>query len=76
MAELIGTFGLVYVVFRTESNNNSNAWYGLATGFTFLAAIYGLGSVSGGAFNPALAIGMTIAGMTSWADIWIYIVGG
>ena len=33
------------------------------------------GAVSGGAFNPAVAIGLGTMGMVGWADIWIHLVG-
>ena len=33
-----------------------------------------VGSVSGGAFNPAVAVGITIMGLSHWANIWIFLV--
>merc|ERR1719355_303760 len=35
-----------------------NQWYGLAIGFVIVAGAYGAGVVSGGCFNPAVAIGI------------------
>ena len=34
-----------------------------------------LGKFSGGAFNPAVAIGLNIQGSMCWSQIWIYLVG-
>merc|ERR1719258_184637 len=36
----------------------SNEYYGLAIGFVVVAGAYGAGVVSGGCFNPAVAIGI------------------
>jgi len=76
IAELIGTIALVYVMLNvaTSSRTSGNSFYGLAIGFTVMACAYAFGSISGGAFNPAVALGITMAGFTSWASIWIFIV--
>jgi len=31
-----------------------------------------VGWVSGGAFNPAVALGATIVGVFTWSHLWIY----
>lgn len=74
LAEFLGTFALVYVVLNvaTAKATQGNSFYGLAIGFTVLACAFTLGAVSGGAFNPAVATGVSVAGMTSWANIWIF----
>ena len=36
---------------------------------------YALGGISGGAFNPAVAFGMTLFGAFSPSNIWIYLIG-
>lgn len=36
---------------------------------------YALGGVSGSAFNPAVATGISLAGIKPWADIWVFLVG-
>jgi aquaporin Z len=33
-----------------------------------------VGSISGGAFNPAVAVGITVMGLSSVANIWIFLV--
>ena len=77
LAEILGTFALAYVILNvaTTKSNEGNSHYGLAIGFTVTAMAYTLGGISGGAFNPAVAIGITLAEMASWGDIWIYLVG-
>jgi aquaporin Z len=76
IAEFLGTFALVYVVLQvaTAKGTSGNSFYGLAIGFTVLACAYALGGVSGGAFNPAVAMGITVAEIKSFSDIWVYLV--
>jgi aquaporin Z len=77
LAEFLGTFALAYVVLNvaTTQSNAGNSHYGLAIGFTVTVAAYGLGGLSGGTFNPAVALGASVAGMISFGDIWLYLVG-
>lgn len=77
VAEFIGTFALAYVVLNvaTAKANEGNSYFGLAIGFTVATMIYALGSFSGGAFNPAVAVGACFLKMAAWSDIWSYLVG-
>jgi aquaporin Z len=81
MMEMIFTFALATVVMNVAMSKKSagNTYFGLAIGFTVLASAYAAGPISGGAFNPAVAIGPmlmdTIAGGRSIGNLWIYIVG-
>ena len=77
LAELLGTFALAYVVLNvaTAKANAGNSFYGLAIGGTVLAMATVLGKFSGGAFNPAVAIGLCITKAICWQNIWIYLVG-
>ncbi len=76
-AEILGTFALAYVVLNTATakGTNGNSFYGLAIGFTVMACAYTFGGFSGGAFNPAVAIGACLMKGFIWADLWIYLVG-
>jgi len=76
-AEILGTFALAYVVLNvaTAKSTDGNSFYGLAIGFTVVAMAYALGGISGGAFNPAVAVGISVMKMAAWPDIWVYIVG-
>ncbi len=77
LAEILGTFALCYVVLNTATSKYTagNSYFGLAIGFTVTACAYALGPVSGGAFNPAVAVGISVANMAAWPNIWIYLVG-
>jgi aquaporin Z len=74
LAEFLFTFALVWVVLNvaTSKDTAGNSFYGLAIGFTVLVGAYAVGSVSGGAFNPAVATGGSIMNIFSWSNIWIY----
>jgi aquaporin Z len=77
LAEFLGTVALCYVVLNvaTAKATAGNNFYGLAIGFTVTAMAYCLGNISGGVFNPAVAIGISFMRMVEWSNIWIYIVG-
>jgi aquaporin Z len=77
IAEIIGTFALAYVVVNvaTAKGTSNNSFYGLAIGFTVLTMAYAVGGLSRGAFNPAVAVGISIMNIAPWGEIWIYIVG-
>ncbi len=77
LAEFLGTFALAYVVLNvaTAKGTSGNSFYGLAIGFTVLAMAYAPGVISGGAFNPAVAIGINIMKLASWNNIWVYLLG-
>jgi aquaporin Z len=76
-AEFLGTFALTYVVLNVAiaKGNAGNSFYGLAIGFTVFAMATTLGPVSGGAFNPAVAIGACVMKAFAWKSIWVYLVG-
>jgi aquaporin Z len=77
LAEFLGTFALAFVVLNvaTAKGTSGNSFYGLAIGFTVLTMALAFGSVSGGAFNPAVAIGISLLKLTSWTNIWVYLIG-
>ncbi len=76
LAEFLFTFALAYVVLNvaTAKANAGNSFYGLAIGFTVLTGAFAVGSISGGAFNPAVAIGDGVMGLIHLPSIWIHIV--
>jgi len=77
VAEITGTFALAYVVLNvaTTRGTSGNSFYGLAIGFTVFVCATGLGPISGGAFNPAVAISLSVVKAFAWKNIWIYLVG-
>ena len=76
LAEFLFTFALVYVVLNaaTAEGTSANSFYGLAIGMTVMTGAFAVGDISGGAFNPAVAIGISILGISTWNNIWIYLV--
>jgi aquaporin Z len=52
----------------------SNAFYGVAIGGAMMASTYVFGMISGGVFNPAIAVGVCTAEIIAWSSIWIYLV--
>jgi aquaporin Z len=76
LAEFLFTFALVYVVLNvaTAKGTEGNSFYGFAIGFTVLVGAYAVGSISGGAFNPAVALGGSIMNIFAWGNIWVYVV--
>jgi aquaporin Z len=76
IGELIGTFALAYVVLNvaTSRGTTGNSFYGLAIGLTVFAMASTFGAVSGGAFNPAVAVGATVVKAFALKNIWIYLV--
>ncbi|MFZ0212813.1 MAG: aquaporin [Candidatus Acidiferrales bacterium] len=76
LAEFLFTFALVFVVLNTATakSTSGNSFYGLAIGFTVTAGAYAVGGISGGVFNPGVAVGISIMGLSAWSSIWIYLV--
>ena len=63
----------------TTKKAEGNSYYGLAIGFTVAAGAFAAGNISGGAFNPAVALGPMLmdlfTGGSSISNVWIYLVG-
>jgi aquaporin Z len=76
VAEVVGTFALAYVILNvaTTKGTAGNSFYGLAIGATVLAMAKVVGDYSGGAFNPAVALGLCIQKSFCWSQLWIYVV--
>jgi aquaporin Z len=79
--EILYTFALASVVLHvaTSEKQNGNQFYGLAIGFTVMAAAFAGGPISGGAFNPAVGVGPILVDFTHIADnlanMILYLVG-
>jgi aquaporin Z len=76
VAELLFTFALCYVVLNvaTSKSHPNNSFYGLAIGFTVVTGAIAVGAISGGVFNPAVAIGGAAIGLFAWSTLWAYLV--
>ena len=86
-AEFFGTFWLVLAVLGTAmmaagfpTVGVGFIGVGLAAGIAVLTMAYAVGGISGGHFNPAVSLGLAVAGRFDWKDLipyWIaQIVGG
>lgn len=75
-AEVLFAFALAYVVLNvaTSRDHPNNHFYGLAIGFTVAAGAFAVGGISGGAFNPAVALGAATMGLFAWSKIWIWLL--
>ncbi len=81
-AEAIGTFALVAGVCGAAlvSGNAAGLGVAFAVGLSVMAMIYAMGPISGGHFNPAVTVGLTVAGRFDSRSIPAYVaaqvVGG
>jgi aquaporin Z len=66
LVEFLGTMFLVFVIFATGN------W--LAIGAALALAVYLGGAISGGAFNPAVAVSLYSAGKLAKSDVVPYII--
>jgi len=77
IAEVLFTFALCYVVLSvaTAKATEGNSYCGLAIGLTVVVGAFAVGGISGGAFNPAVDMGITVMGLSKLANIWVFLVG-
>lgn len=87
VAEFIGTFWLVAAVLGSAMlaagvPEVGLGWIGvsLAAGLAVLGMAYAVGGISGGHFNPAVTLGLAVAGRADWKELVPYwmaqVVGG
>ncbi|MDR6867755.1 aquaporin Z [Microbacterium resistens] len=76
LVEALFTFVLVWVVLNvaTSKDHPNNSFYGLAIGATVFVGATTVGSISGGGFNPAVALGLAISGQFAWSSLWLYVL--
>mmetsp|Transcript_58170 Transcript_58170/g.180725 ORF Transcript_58170/g.180725 Transcript_58170/m.180725 type:complete len:452 (+) Transcript_58170:64-1419(+) len=76
LCEMLYTFMLCFVVLNTAASKKlggKNQFYGLAIGFVIVAGAYGPGAVSGGCFNPAVAIAIDVSSFSKgfgWCAVY------
>jgi len=70
LVEFLYTFLLCFVVLNTAVAQQNKTYYGLAIGFVIIAGGYGGGAVSGGCFNPAVALGVEFMG-PNWKFLYL-----
>ncbi len=76
LAEFLFTFALAYVVLNTATakGTSGNSFYGLAIGMTVMTGAFAVGGVSGGAFNPAVAVGIGFMKLVAVSNLWIHLI--
>jgi aquaporin Z len=76
IVEFLFTFALCWVVLNvaTSKGTMGNSFYGLAIGFTVLVGAITVGGISGGAFNPAVGLGVWTMGLESPRQFGVYLI--
>lgn len=76
IVEFMFTFALAWVVLNTATAKTTagNSFYGLAIGFTVLVGAVSVGGISGGAFNPAVGLGIVLSGLVKTAQLPVYVL--
>src|SRR3569832_2280977 len=83
MAELIGTMllillgdGVVANVLLNDTKGNNSGWIVITTawGLAVFVGVTVAGPISGAHLNPAVTIGLAIAGKFAWANVGSYIL--
>jgi aquaporin Z len=76
IVEFLFTFALAWVVLNTATSKATmgNSFYGLAIGSTVLVGAITVGGISGGAFNPAVGLGVWTMGLESMRQFGVYCV--
>ncbi len=84
VGEIIGTMflillgdGVVANVLLGKTKGNNSGWIVITTAWAMAVFVgaYISASVSGAHLNPAVTLGLAIAGATPWADVPVYFVG-
>src|SRR5690349_23134581 len=83
LSEFLGTAflilmgdGVVASVLLKESKSYNAGWLTIAVawGLAVMLAIYAVGSFSGAHLNPAVSVGLAVAGSFSWSEVPMYIL--
>lgn len=81
LGEVIGTMiliilgdGVVANVVLNKTKGNNSGWIVITTGWALavFVAVYIVGSISGAHINPAVTLGLAIAGNFPWAQVPLY----
>ncbi|MDX1912846.1 MAG: aquaporin [Saprospiraceae bacterium] len=73
IVEFLGVFALAFVALNVSTDGSAKT--GMALGAAQAALMFALGGLSGGAFNPAVALGTSVAGLIHFGDLLLYLTG-
>jgi aquaporin Z len=78
VGEFLFTFLLVFTVLQVATTKTlaKNGFYGAAIGLCVLAGGAAVGKFTGGAFNPAVGLGLVISGKFELATLFVYLLAG
>lgn len=75
LGEALFAFLLVCVVLAvTAPEPHDVTRHALAVGLTVMAGAFALGTLAGGAFNPAVAVGAWVMGLVAGPSLWVFVV--
>lgn len=75
LGEALFAFLLVLVVLAVTTPEPLDVTrYALAVGLTVTAGAFALGTLAGGAFNPAVAVGAWVVGLVAGPSLWVFLV--
>jgi aquaporin Z len=72
VAELVGTFALVFIGAAIGMYNDGLLSVALAHGLTLAVFAYAFGHISGTHINPAVTFGLALNGTIKWSDTLVY----
>jgi aquaporin Z len=72
LAEVVGTFGLVFFVAGAAAAGGDVVAVALALGLSVAALVYAFGPISGAHFNPAVTFAVALRGRLSWPNALVY----
>lgn len=70
LAELIGTYILVYVITQTNDLYQKSDLAGLAIGLTLTSLVFSLAHHNSGVFNPAVSLGLYLLGFLTTTEFF------
>lgn len=76
IGEFVFTFALVFTVLNvaTTSGTEGNSYYGVAIGLVVLAGAFTIGSISGAALNPAVAVTLVLLDLLTVRSLWVVLM--
>jgi aquaporin Z len=77
IAEFLFTFLLVFTVLQVATTKalTGNGFYAAAIGLCVLAGAEAVGRLTGGAFNPAVGLGLVVSGKFELGTLFVYLLG-